>query len=66
MKLIKLRKRFLGTLVALGLAAMLIGCAGNSDSDSGSGGDDFSNDPDCGCDRDDVECQAECADQIFN
>jgi hypothetical protein len=64
MKLIKLRKKILGTLVAVGLAAMLVGCAGTSDSEGDS--DEFSNDPDCGCDRDDMECQAECADQIFN
>jgi hypothetical protein len=59
MKLIKLRKKFLGALVAVGLAAMLVGCAGTSDSD------EFSNDPDCGCDRDDEECLAECADRVF-
>jgi hypothetical protein len=57
MNLINLRKKFLGTLVAVGLAMMLIGCAGTSDSDS-SGGD-------CDCAEDDWECLEDCVQPVL-
>ncbi len=57
MKMINLRKKFLGTLVAVGLAMMLVGCAGTSDSSSTDSGDD------CGCADDDELCKANCLDR---
>jgi hypothetical protein len=57
MKLISLRKKILGTLAAVGLAMMLIGCAGTSDSDS-SGGD-------CDCAEDDWECLEDCVQPVL-
>jgi hypothetical protein len=57
MKLINLRKKFLGTLVAVGLAMMLVGCGGTSDGDSSDG--------DCDCADDDYECKEECLDPVF-
>jgi hypothetical protein len=57
MKLISLRKKILGTLAAVGLAMMLIGCAGTSDGDSSDG--------DCDCERDDWECLEDCSQPVL-
>jgi hypothetical protein len=57
MKLIELRKKFFGTLVVVGLAMMLVGCAGTSDSDSSDG--------DCDCADDDYQCKEECLDPVL-
>jgi hypothetical protein len=59
MKVIELRKKFLGTLVAVGLAMMLVGCAGTSDSDSDS------SDGGCDCERDDWECLEDCSQPVL-
>jgi hypothetical protein len=60
MKLIELRKKMLATLVVVGIAAMLAGCAGTSDSESSSGDDGG-----CDCAEDDWQCKEDCVDPVF-
>jgi hypothetical protein len=61
MKLINLRKKFLGTLVVVGLAMMLVGCAGTSDGDS----DSDSSDGGCDCEKGDLECLEDCSQPVL-
>jgi hypothetical protein len=56
MKLINLRKKVLGTLMVVGLAMMLVGCAGTSDGGS---------DGDCDCAEDDYQCKEDCLDPVL-
>jgi len=59
MNLSELRKSLLATLLALVLAAMLVGCASTSESEPSS-----ETDSDCGCAENDLQCKEECLQEL--